>query len=226
MSEETKFVTVEFDKSRLQDVFAGKDGVLYCNIQVTERAKFTRKLEQIRDVEGAAGRKCFSLPENFEAKIKQSIKDETSGLYTDVEEICTPEQLQEYLNNEEVQGFVQFFVPKDNVSEERSTPDGNSYVFVKLDGVGSFIRSTETLHDVNAEYFRFAIPGDSKIKVTKSVRVDGVPDDAPASEKWKSEKVEMSPFDMKVKAVKRAEWNKKHEQEMAQEQPRRKPHSR
>ena len=205
MSEEKQFVAVKFDESRLQDVFAGKDGQMYCSILVSPNAEFVRKMEQIKNVKDAPGMKQFYLASDFEPKVTQRIKSET-GEYTTAETTVSLESLQNSLSEPDVTAFVSFVVNKSALSDVKTNADGESYRFVKIDGVGSIIRSEETLKPVknNEDKVRFAMPSAYKLSVNKSVRVEGVPDDAPNNEKFKNERVEMTAFGIKEKMARKA----------------------
>lgn len=205
MSEEKQFVSVKFDESRLQDVFAGKDGQMYCSILVSPNTEFVRKLDQIKNVKDEPGMKQFSLTSDFKPRVTQAVKSE-SGEYSAAETNISIEELQNHLSEPDVTAFVSFVVDKSALSDVKTNADGQSYRFVRLNGVGSIIRSEENLKPVksNEDKVRFVIASATKLSVNKSVRVDGVPDDAPNNEKFKNERVEMTPFEMKEKMVRKA----------------------
>lgn len=217
MSEEKKFVVVKFDEARLQDVFAGKDGQMYCSILVAPDMEFVRKMEQIRNVKDEPGMKQFSLTSDFEPQVRQRVKDENEK-YTTQNTAISLESLQDKLAEPEVTAFVSFMVNKSSLSDVKLNANGEAYRFVRLDGVGSIVRSEENLHPVknNDDKVRFSIPSANKLSVNKSVRIPGVPDDAPNNEKFKNERVEMTPFEIKTKMVRKAMREKEREEMPAQ----------
>ena len=224
MSEETKFVSIEFDESRLQDVFAGKDGQLYCVILLTEGTTIIRKREQVKDIANEPHKKRISLPEGFELRAKKSSKNADGLGYTETEVMFPLEQAKALLSEEGPVAFVNLYIPRENLKDEMTAEDGTTYRYAFVPGVGSFSRPSDKFHPINNRDDMVVVymPGDKLVKVRKSSRVDGVPDDAPNSEKYKNEIVEMSAFEIKEKMVRKAERDKQQSESQTQDMaPRR-----
>lgn len=191
------FQTIVFSKGRLHDLFTGKDGVQYVSIVVDKNIEIIRKYEQIREIEGDSNNLVFSLPKDFVVKAREHYKTE-SGDWEDRDKDITIPELKDMLANEEVKAFVTVVVDKENVGEPRTSENGTEYVFVKIPGVGSIVRSPEALQPVasDPDKLKFYLASDQKLKLQSSQRVKGAPDDAPADKKYKTVERELSAFDL------------------------------
>ena len=191
------FQTIVFSKNRLHDVFMGKDGVEYISIVADKNIEFIRKFEQIREVEGDPDKLAFSLPKDFVLKAREHYKTE-SGNWEDRDKDITIPELKDMLLNEDVKSFITFIVDKENVGEPKTAENGSEYLFVKIPGVGSIVRSPEVLQPVTSDpdKFKFFLASDQKLKLTSSRHVKGAPDDAPADKKYKTVEREVSAFDL------------------------------
>lgn len=212
MSEETKepkFETVKIEASRIVDAFAGKDNEIYYRILVSENTSFIRAAKQVKPVKDEPGMRCFSLPEDFTVHLTETAKNHTTGKYVDVECDVTVTDLKDLIAEKEVQGFVNFVVPKKYVSEKHISNEGNAYNFVFFPGIGSTIRSSESLKPVEGkdDVVRFSLPAEHTLTFSKK------------NEDEKSLKTELTPIDVKVQIAKMA-IKKAKEAALAEAEPK------
>ena len=192
MSEEKTFEVIKVPAARVYDAFAGKDGEIYYNILVSPNTTLIRAAKQVTPVKDEPGMMKFSLPSDFEVHLKQSHKNETTGAWEEIDCPVSVEDLKELIaEKEDLVGFTNFVVPAQNVSEVHQSNDGNSFQFVFMPGLGSTIRSAESIKPVNGrdEFKRFSVPASSKMKFRKKDKEN--PE--------KIEDYELSPVEVKVR---------------------------